>query len=124
MKLPLKITLHDIPQSGALETAIREKAAKLDQFYPHIMACRVTVDIPGKHKQQGNEFSVRVDLTVPGKEIVVDRDRHEDVYVAVRDAFDHARRQLEDFARRQRGEVKMHATPNRVEATPAQPEED
>jgi len=108
MKLPLKITLRDIPQSVALETAIREKADKLDQFYPQIMACRVTIEIAGKHKQQGNEFKVRVDLTVPGKELVIDRDHHEDVYVALRDAFDHARRQLEDYARRQRGEVKTH----------------
>lgn len=108
MKLPLKITLRDIPQSEALETAIREKADKLDQFYQSIMACRVTIEIPGKHKNQGKEFTVRIDLTVPGKEIVIDRDHHEDVYVALRDAFDNARRQLEDYARRQRGEVKTH----------------
>jgi ribosome-associated translation inhibitor RaiA len=44
---------------------------------------------------------VRIDLKVPGKEIVVNRDHDEDIYVALRDAFDVARRQLEDHARRQ-----------------------
>src|SRR5690606_9101707 len=37
------------------------------------------------------------------------REPNEDVYVALRDAFDAAKRQLEDYGRRQRGEVKSHA---------------
>ncbi|MDP1683429.1 MAG: HPF/RaiA family ribosome-associated protein, partial [Burkholderiales bacterium] len=98
MKLPLQITVRDIPQSDALEAAIREKAEKLDLFYPHIMACRVVVEMPAKHKHKGKEFTVRIDLTVPGSEIVINRDHHEDVYVALRDAFDVAKRQLEDYA--------------------------
>ncbi|HRH81480.1 MAG TPA: HPF/RaiA family ribosome-associated protein [Thiobacillaceae bacterium] len=113
MKLPLQIIQRDMPPSEALEAAIREKADKLDHFYPHIMSCRVTVEIPGKHRNQGKEFKVRIDLTVPGTEIVVDRDHHEDVYVALRDAFDHAKRQLEDYARRQRGDVKAHEAESR-----------
>jgi len=113
MKLPLQITLRDFPQSEALEAAIREKAEKLDRFYPHIMSCRVTVEMPGKHKHQGKEFNVRIDLTVPGKEIVSNRNHHEDVYVALRDVFDIAKRQLEDYGRRQRGAVKVHEAENR-----------
>lgn len=113
MKLPLQITWRDIPPSEALEAAIRERADKLDLFYPHIMACRVTVGITGKHKHQGQQFAVAVDLSVPGKEIVVNRDHDEDAYGALRDAFDHARRQLEDFARIQRGDVKLHQEPGR-----------
>ncbi len=123
MRLPLKITLRDIPQSEALDAAIREKAEKLDQFYSDIMACRVTVEIPGKHKHQGNEFTVRLDLTVPGKEIVINRDHHEDVYVALRDAFDIAKRQLEDYARRQRGDVKTHEPEMRGQVARLLPEE-
>lgn len=113
MKLPLQITLRDFPQSEALEAAIREKADKLDQFYPGIMSCRVVVEMPGKHKHKGKEFVVRVDMTVPGKEIVINRDHHEDVYVALRDAFDVAKRQLEDYARKQRGEIKQHDVESR-----------
>lgn len=114
MKLPLQITLRDIPQSDALEAAIKEKAEKLDRFHQQIMACRVTVEIAGKHKHQGNQFKVDLDITVPGGEIVVNHHQNEDVYVALRDAFDAAKRQLEDFARKQRGDVKTHETPRAV----------
>jgi len=108
MKIPLQITLRDIPHSAAVETAIREKAAKLDHFYTHIMSCRVMVEIPGKHPHQGKQFNVRIDITVPGNEIVVNRDHHEDVYVALRDAFDAAKRQLEDYSHKQRRDTKTH----------------
>lgn len=117
MKLPLQVTLRDIPHSEAVETAIREKAEKLDQFHPAIMGCRVAVELPGKHKHQGKQFSVRIDVTVPGSEIVVNRERAEDLYVVLRDAFDAAKRQLEEHARRLRGDVKHHEA--RVPATAA-----
>ena len=119
MKLPLQITLRDIPPSPALEAAIEEKSKKLERFYQYITACRVTVAIPGKHKHKGNEFRVTLDITVPGNEIVINHDHHEDVYVALRDAFDAAKRQLEDYAQKQRGEVKTHAAPASAEIVEA-----
>ena len=99
MKTPLQITFRDIPSSEALDTHIRDKAQKLEQVFADIISCRVVVDQPAKHHQQGKLFNVRIDLGVPGKEIVVDRQENEDAYVALRDAFDAARRQLEDYAR-------------------------
>lgn len=108
MKLPLQITLCNMPHSAAVEAVIREKAEKLDLFYPHIMSCRVTVDIAGKHKHQGRQFNVRIDITVPGSEIVVNRGLNEDIYVALRDSFDAAKRQLEDYGHKQRGDAKTH----------------
>lgn len=113
MQTPLRITIRDLPPSAAIENHIREKAAKLEQFYPRIMGCRVVVETPGKHKHQGRLFNVRIDLTVPGGELVVGRDLNEDMYVALRDAFDAARRRLEDYGRRQRGEVKSHELASR-----------
>jgi len=59
---------------------------------------------------------VRIDIKVPGSEIVVNRDKHEDIYVALRDAFDAAKRQVEEFGRRQRGDVKRHANNRAPEA--------
>ena len=64
--------------------------------------------MPHKHHHQGKQFNVRIDIGVPGSEIVVTKDASEDVYIAVRDAFDAAKRQLEDYARKTRGEVKKH----------------
>ena len=111
MQLPLQITFHGIERSPAIEAAIYEKAAKLEQFHERIMSCAVVVGIPGRHKHKGKEFVVRIDLKVPGGEIVVSRDHNEDIQVALRDAFDAARRKLEDTARRKRGEVKSRSAP-------------
>ena len=111
MQIPLQVTFRDMEHSDAVETRIREKAEKLQRYYDRIMGCRVVVEMPQRHKHQGKLHSVRIDLTVPGAELVANHTQHEDVYVAIRDAFDAMSRQLEDFARKQRGEVKTHATP-------------
>jgi ribosomal subunit interface protein len=108
MQIPLQISYRGMQSSAAIDAAVREKAAKLEQFHARIMSCRVVIEQPGRHQQQGKQFVVHIDLTVPGGEIAVNRDHHEDVYVALRDAFDAARRKLEDFAREQRGDVKHH----------------
>lgn len=115
MKLPLQITFRNMEPSAAMEQNIRERAEKLDLFYDQIMSCRVMVEAQHKHHHQGNTYHARIDLKVPGEEIAVSRDpgkdhAHEDVYVAIRDAFDAARRQLEDYGRRQRVQVKAHET--------------
>ena len=108
MQIPLQITFREVEHSDALENHIRDKAQKLEQFYSALVGCKVVVDQPGKHQHLGKPFNVRIDLTVPGGEIVVDRQQNEDVYVALRDAFDAARRKLEDYGRRQRREIKAH----------------
>ncbi len=113
MRQPLQINFRDIPHSDAIEARVREKANKLDKFYDHIMTCRVMIEAPHGHHHKDNLYHIRVDLTVPNGEIVVNRDpkdhhAHEDVYVAIRDAFDAARRKLQDYARKRRGDVKKH----------------
>lgn len=108
MQIPLQITIRDMEHSEALETLVREKASKLDEFFKHIMSCRVVVEMPHKHHHQGKQFNVRIDIGVPGKEIVVNRDHAEDIHVALRDSFNAAKRQLEDYAQKIRGEVKTH----------------
>lgn len=115
MQIPLQITIRDMGHSDALETRIRSKAAKLDEFFDHITSCRVVVEMPHKHHNQGRKFNVRIDIGVPGTEIVVNREHDEDIYVALRDAFDAAKRQLEDYARKIRGDIKTHQTGRRVE---------
>ena len=94
---------------------IRDKAGKLEEFFNHIMSCRVVVEVPHKHLHQGNQFNVRIDIGVPGSEIVVNHDHAEDVYVALRDAFDAAKRQLEDYVRKIRGDIKTHQPNKRIE---------
>lgn len=129
MKQPLQVNFRDIPPSEAVEAKVREKAAKLDEFYDHIMACNVMIEAPHGHHHKGHLYHVRIDLTVPNHEIVVNRSpkdhhAHEDVYVAIRDAFNAARRKLQDFAMKQRGDVKHHEVPPHGTITEVVPYED
>ena len=109
MERPVQITLRNIDHSDALEEHIRERASRLEKFYPRITRCHVVLEIPHKHKHQGNLFNVRLDITVPGNELVFNREAREDVYVALRDVFEAARRKLEDHTQRRRGDTKAHA---------------
>lgn len=111
MQLPLQIAFQNMEHSGAIEHKVREKVEKLDQFADHIMGCRVVVGMPHRHHVHGNQYQVRLDITVPDEEIVVNREpaehtEYRDLDVVLRDAFDAARRQLEDYVRRRRGFVK------------------
>ena len=114
MQVPLQVSYRNISKSEALDARLREKAAKLEEFHPHITSCRVVVEERHRHQRQGREFTVSIDARVPGHEVFVNREHDEDVYVAVRDAFDAAARKLEELARLQRGDVKTHPTPPRA----------
>ena len=111
MQVPLQISLHGIEHSDVLYNAIRGKAEKLERYYDRIMSCRVVLELSGRHKRKGKQYAVRIDLKVPGGELAVTREHDEDLQVALRDAFDAARRRLEDYAREQRGDVKQHSSP-------------
>lgn len=117
MKKPLEITFRHMDPSPALEAAVRERVEKLEKFSDEIIGCSVVIEAPHKHKHKGKLYHLRIDMTVPGGEIVVkrspdDQQTHEDPYVTVRDAFDSVRRQLEDHTRKRRGKVKRHSLPD------------
>ena len=117
MQIPLQTVYHNMDKSDAIEARIREKVDKLEHFAPDIIRCRVTVEAPHKHHTKGNPYAVKIDITLPGGEIVVSghpgkNPAHADLYVALRDAFDEARRQIEDFVRKRRGKVKHHQAPS------------
>lgn len=100
--IPVQITIRDIPASERLESIIREKAEKLNKFNPHIQSCKVVLDVPQKHKQQGKLYRLHIDLTIPHKAFFVNHQFDEDAYVAVRDAFLAMTRQLEEHTRKER----------------------
>lgn len=112
----LQISFRNMDASEAVEEKVRERAAELEKFFDRIVSCRVVIEAPHRRHEQGKIFHIRVELKVPGKDIVVKRDpsqhhAHEDIYVAVRDCFDATRRQLEDHVRRRRGDTKAHEVP-------------
>ena len=117
MQHPLQISFHGLDPSPAVEARVRERAARIERHHGRITACRVVVESSARHGGKGHQFRVAIDVSVPGAEIVVNRTpakdkAHADVYVAVRDAFDAADRQLAEHFRRRRGEVKTHREPD------------
>src|SRR5262245_39200910 len=118
MQTSLQIAFRNLDRSEAAEELIREKAARLERFYGRITGCRVVVEAPHRHRREGSSYRVRMELAVPRGVIAVTRDPpgragNPDLGAAIGDAFDAARRQLEDFARRQRG-VKAGVPPGLV----------
>jgi ribosomal subunit interface protein len=114
MQVPVKIDFQNMEPSEFVEKRVRERIDKLERFFDRLIGTHVSVEAPHHHHHKGNEYKVRVVLHVPGGEIVVSRypgdmHAHQDVYVAIRDAFDSAERQLEAHAQKVRGEVKSHA---------------
>ena len=111
MAFPVQVSFQQMPPSPALRARIRDLAARLERFSPNILRCRVRVERPAQHKQQGALHDIRIDVSVPDEQIVVRHSHpvdhaHEDVYVALRDAFNAARRQLENYERKRRGKIK------------------
>jgi cold shock CspA family protein len=130
--LPLQITFRNVNAPPDAELWIRSEAAKLATFYPRIMGCRVAVENP-QHHREGNPYQVRIDLTVPGGELVIKhepslksnvhqsgesavkkhhetRSPHKNLRQAVNDSFEAACRRLQDYARHQRGDVKRRTS--------------
>lgn len=132
---PVQVTFRNMQPLEALEETIRSRAAWLETFYPDIVGCRVLVETPHRHREHGQHVRVRVELSLPGEDVVVSHEptqhptlkdveeaaHHKDddieavhkyAEVAVREAFDAARRRLQDSARRQRADVKTHEVPD------------
>lgn len=113
MHVTPQITFHNLPHSDAVETAVLHKIKHLEGCTEEVISCRVAIERPHHHRNKGNHFRVRIDLRLPGTELVVNRDPDEhqefqDVYVAIRDAFDSMRRQLLSYLRKRHQHVKRH----------------
>ncbi len=134
MQTTPSVVLRGMSPSAVLDADIRQRLARLERFYPSIVSARVLVELRSRHRQDGNRIHVRVELAVPGQDVIVSHDAslrpalrargdgakrkqdevdpgHRHAKVAVREAFEVARRRLQDHARRQRGAVKTHTPP-------------
>ena len=100
----MQINPRNLELTEAIKADIRENPEKIDTYYETGTSCRVVVEALPKRSL----YNVHIDITVPGAELVVKLDPNTDLYLSIRDAFHDARRKLEDFARRQRGDVKHH----------------
>jgi ribosome-associated translation inhibitor RaiA len=114
MPNPLKVTFRGMSSSDAVESDIRGRAEKLEHRFAAIQSCHVVVDAPHKHHQKGRLYAIRVGVQLPGTQLVATSNAtlnhaHEDVHVAIRDAFNGVARQLRSFAQRNRHETQRHA---------------
>jgi cold shock CspA family protein/ribosome-associated translation inhibitor RaiA len=118
MQIPVHVSGRDIELSAAEEVLIRRSVAKLEQFYDRLVACHALVSVA--HRRPRGEpvaWTVRLSLTVPGEELAVTRQAKPTFREALDDAFDAARRRLQDYAREHRGEVKRPAEEPRGRVT-------
>lgn len=98
--IPVRITFRHMDVSAAVEARVRELAGRLGRFSSRILDCHVTIDGPAAHQNKGAPFQVRIDVFGKQGHLTAvkgngDHPGHQDVYVALRDAFDAIRRQLE-----------------------------
>lgn len=113
MPVPFQVSFRNVTPTPAIAAAIHERAAKLEPYRDRIVGCHVVVEAPHRRHHRGTMYHVGIDVTVPGKKLAVSREHaanhaHEDIYVAIRDAFEAVRRQLEGHMQRLRGETKLH----------------
>jgi len=113
MTMTTEILYREIEPSPSIDAFVRKWAERLDRVSDRVLRCAVTIDVPHRHHSHGRKFHVGVVLDLPGSTLTVNHDpgvegAHDDVYVAIRDAFRAARRRLEDHVRQVRGDVKNH----------------
>ncbi|MCU0587594.1 MAG: HPF/RaiA family ribosome-associated protein [Syntrophobacteraceae bacterium] len=106
MKGPVEISSRNVELPEEMVGLIQEKAGKLNNFHDGIMSCRVMVEVPHRSQRKGVSYNVRIDISVPGSDVIVKREPGEDLYVSVCNAFDVAERQLKEHIDRQRGDIK------------------
>lgn len=117
METPLEIAFEHVDQSDAVEGRVRNEVEKLEQFYGRLTAGRVVISRPQRRRHKGDIYDVRIQLALPGApDVVVSRKpgnvhAHTDIYIAIRDAFQAARRQLQDTSNVRQGNVKVHEEP-------------
>jgi cold shock CspA family protein/ribosome-associated translation inhibitor RaiA len=129
MQVQPEIVVRGIADQGQVEARVLEETLRLERYYDRITASRVVVERSSHRRRQGDLYHVRVDLVLPGAEIVVRRDppagrEHEDFHVALRDAFRAARRRIEDHVRVRRGAVKAHGRLEHGQVVRLVPQED
>lgn len=114
MQVPPEMSFRDFEPSEDLRARVEDEIARLERFHDRITSCRVVVEQPHRSRRSGNLYHVRIDVTVPGRELVVSRDpgddeARRDPVVAIEQAFSAMQRQLEEASREMRGETKTHA---------------
>lgn len=111
--VPLKVDYKNFEEHPDLNPLIQEQVEKLEKYFDRITSCHVVVSRPHNRHNNGHVYHVHIDLHIPQNNIAITREperdeRHEDISLAIRDAFKVAKRKLQDYTDRLRKEVKQH----------------
>lgn len=125
MTTPIEVHFHGLDRSETVEERVREKVARLEKHFSRLSYCRVAIDAPHRHAHKKRAYLVKLELGIPSSEplVVASEDtynpEHEDVFAALRDAFDIARRRLDNVVDKRRAPAKRERGRRRPSPTEA-----
>lgn len=114
MQVPLEIAFRDVSRTPEIDRLIEKKVARLEQVCNNLISCRIAIEQPQKHQQQGNPYRVRIEMHVPPKHELIaeskpgDNPMHEGLHAVITDTFDTAERRLRKQMDKLQGETKHH----------------
>ena len=102
-----QVVYHNIDQTEAISEAVQKRIEKLERYCDHIINGRVVLDSPHNNHHKGKVYSVTLEIHTPELEVHVNQDQHdnrahEDLYIAIRDAFNAAERQFKSIDKKHR----------------------
>jgi cold shock CspA family protein/ribosome-associated translation inhibitor RaiA len=111
MQVPLEINYHHVDRSDWIDDYVKSRVAKLEQFSPDMVSCRVTIEQSQNAHRTGNPYRAHVEVSLPAKrELVAEKtdtvaDPHIQLRPIIRHAFEAMEKQLkkENGIRSERG---------------------
>ena len=103
MDTAIEVHFHGIEKSEAIEKKVREKVTKLAKHFGAMTRCRVVLEAPHRSPEKPKNFQIKIEISLPRRRpIVVRHERegshaHEELPLAIRDAFEAALRRLDDL---------------------------
>lgn len=119
MTTALDVHFHGLEKSEAVESKVKEKVAKLQRRFGRISACRVVLEAPHRNPAKAKVFSVKIEISIPGsKPIIINHERegasaHDDLSLAIRDAFEAATRKVDEVGNKLAGKAKAERSRRR-----------
>lgn len=101
MAAEMDVAFRGMEASEAVRAELEKRVERLNNHNPDVRRVSVVIEQAHRSQSQGNPFSVSLEVKIPGvNDVYVSHDpggaeEREDLYIAIRDAFEAAERQLE-----------------------------
>ncbi len=116
MDVPPEIAFRNVEATDDIKQGILDGIDKLEEVYPGLVACRVMVEDLTPARHSGNEYKIRLELSIPNKTVMVEKDHTEssdpvDLHQLLREAFNIGRKRLKKVKDQRRGNGKEYDLP-------------